>query len=77
MPRSISFRRHQRERKMRRAQEVITQVWRQSWRSANKYADNLCKCSCQMCQPSEPLGRQAKRANEVAAWEINQLVKEN
>jgi len=75
MGRSIAYRRAQRERALNHASSVIKQVWGQAWRPAYKYADNLCKCSCEMCQPGSS-GRQVKRADAKLAWERKRL-KEN
>jgi hypothetical protein len=82
MPRTLAYRRHQRERVLKRASHVLEHVWLGSMnpdraipQPAYKYADNLCKCSCEFCQPGSS-GRQVKRADAREAWERKRM-KEN
>lgn len=77
MARSIAYRRHQRERAVKHATHVIKQVWGDFalTKRAYKFADNLKKCSCEMCQPGSS-GRQVKRADAKLAWERKRM-KEN
>jgi hypothetical protein len=73
MTRSIAYRRHQRQRMLARADKVIRYVWGHPWKPAYKYADDLCKCSCEYCQPGSS-GRQVKRADAAMAYQLNQLM---
>lgn len=77
MTRSIAYRRHQRERMLAHTKHVFKQVWGDFalTQHAYKWADNLKKCSCPMCQPGSS-GRQVKRADEKEAWERKRM-KEN
>jgi hypothetical protein len=76
MMRSIPFRRHQRERALAHAAHVFRQVWGDFalTKRAYKYADNLCKCSCDMCRPGSS-GRQVLRADATARFQLNELKK--
>ena len=77
MARSIAYRRHQRERAVKHATYVIKQVWGDFALTQHvyKWADNMKKCSCPMCQPGSS-GRQVKSADERTKWELKRL-KEN
>jgi hypothetical protein len=59
------------------AKRIFEQVWGDFalTKHAHKWADNLKKCSCHVCQPGSS-GRQVKRADERTKWELKRL-KEN
>lgn len=75
MTRSIAYRRHQRQRMLRHADKVIRYVWGQPWKPAYKYADDLCKCSCDMCNNGNPADRAlVKRADDAMAYQLKELM---
>ena len=76
-PKGIAARRAHRQRMREHARDVVHYVWGQPWRPVYKYADNLTKCSCHMCNSGDPHDhRQFKRADAQLAFEM-QRMKEN
>lgn len=70
----IAARRAHRQRKLAHARDVLSRVFRSRPASdvpdANKWADNMCKCSCPMCKSGDPHDvRQFKRADAKQAFE--------
>jgi hypothetical protein len=69
----IAARRAHRQRKLAHARDVISHVWGDMWKPAYKYADNMCKCSCPMCNSGDPHDhRQFRRADAKQAFDLRE-----
>lgn len=73
-PKGLAKRRHHRQRMLSHAKHIIGCVWGDTalLKATHKWADNMKKCSCEMCQPGSS-GLQVKRAAEREAWEMTRL----
>lgn len=73
-PKGLAARRAHRQRALAKAKRVVNHVWGQPWKAYWKYADNLCVCSCEMCNSGNPHDhRQFKRADAKLAFEMQRL----
>jgi hypothetical protein len=70
--RGLAYRRAQKHRMRAKAARIIKYVWGNPRLPAWRYANNLCICSCEMCQPGAA-GKQVLRAGEASRWELREI----
>ena len=73
-PKGTAQRRFHKQRAKQHARNVILHVWRDPNLPVHKWAENLRKCSCPMCNSGDPHDhRQFKRADAHLAFEVQRL----
>lgn len=65
--RNRAWRRQQRQKALRHAYHVINVIWSGSPFRPERWADNMKKCSCDMCSPSKYGGPSRQTMRGAAA----------